>query len=49
MTDVFCLIMFVLFNVAMFAVGVYAWTGNNFSKLSIPYDPDGKSCGLDYP
>jgi hypothetical protein len=43
------LIIFIVFNAAMFGIAVSAWTSNNFSKLSTPYDADGKGCGVDYP
>lgn len=29
----------------MLGIGIYAWTHGNFSKLTTPYDPDGKGCG----
>lgn len=48
-TDIFCLIVFGLFNFAMLGIAIHAWTSNNFSKLTTPYDPDGKGCGIDYP
>lgn len=33
----------------MLGIAIHAWTSNNFSKLTTPYDPDGKGCGIDYP
>ena len=33
----------------MFIIGIVAWTGNNFDKLTTPYDAEGKGCGVDYP
>ena len=33
----------------MFIIGIYSWTSGNFSKLTTPYDPDGKGCGIDHP
>lgn len=48
-TDVVCLVIFVVFNLVMFGFAVHAWTSSNFSKLTTPYDPDGKGCGVDYP
>jgi hypothetical protein len=32
----------------MLCIGIYSWTSSNFSKLTTPYDPDGKGCGVDY-
>ncbi len=43
------MILFVAFNLAMLGIAIHAWTSNNFSKLTTPYDPDGKGCGVDYP
>lgn len=48
-TDCLCFVIFVLFSVAMLAIGIYAWTNGNFKKLTNAYDPDGKGCGVDYP
>ncbi len=48
-TDVVCLILFVIFNLVMLGIAIYSWTKGNFSKLTTPYDPDGKGCGVDYP
>lgn len=45
----FCFIILVIFCIVMFIFGIVAWTGNNFSKLTTPYDSDGKGCGVDYP
>lgn len=39
----------VIFFVAMLIIGITAWSGNNFSKLTTPYDAEGKGCGVDYP
>ena len=33
----------------MLGVAIYCWAGNNFSKLTTPYDAEGKGCGVDYP
>lgn len=33
----------------MFGIAIYSWAGNNFSKLTTPYDAEGKGCGVDYP
>lgn len=33
----------------MFIFAIYAWSTNNFNKLTTPYDADGKGCGMDYP
>ena len=33
----------------MFIIGIVSWTSGNFSKLTTPYDPDGKGCGVDHP
>lgn len=35
--------------IGLFGMGILAWTQGNFDKLSTPYDPDGKGCGVDYP
>ena len=48
-TDLYCFIILVLFVISMLVVGIIAWSGNNFSKLSTPYDSEGKGCGVDYP
>lgn len=47
-TDVVCLILFIVFNIVMLGIAIYSWTNGNFSKLTTPYDPDGKGCGVDY-
>lgn len=39
---------FLLLVVFIFAMGIYAWTAGNFTKLTTAYDPDGKGCGTDY-
>ena len=33
----------------MMSIGIYCWASNNFSKLTTPYDAEGKGCGVDYP
>lgn len=33
----------------MLIIGIYSWSSSSFSKLTIPYDSDGKGCGVDYP
>jgi len=48
-TDVVCLIIFLVFNIVMLGIAIYSWTNGKFSKLTTPYDPDGKGCGVDYP
>ena len=33
----------------MFSIAAYAWTHENFTKLTKAFDADGKGCGIDYP
>lgn len=33
----------------MFCVAVYAWIDGDFKRLTTPYDPDAKGCGVDLP
>ena len=33
----------------MLGFAIYCWAGNNFNKLTTPYDAEGKGCGVDYP
>lgn len=33
----------------MLCFGIYSWTSGNFSRLTTPYDAEGKGCGVDYP
>ena len=33
----------------MLVIGIYCWSSNNFSKLTTPFDAEGKGCGVDYP
>ena len=48
-TDSICLFIFFLLTIAILGVGTYSWIYGNFKKLTHPYDPDGKGCGVDYP
>ena len=34
---------------ALLVIGIYCYTQGETSKYSIPYDSDGKGCGVDYP
>lgn len=48
-TDLFCCVLLVLLCATMLGIAIYCWAGNNFSKLTTPYDAEGKGCGVDYP
>lgn len=48
-TDILCCLLFVLYFIAMFALGIYGFTKGSPSKLMVPYDSNGKGCGLDAP
>lgn len=48
-TDLFCCILLAILILAMFVLAIYCWSTNGFSKLTTPYDAEGKGCGTDYP
>jgi hypothetical protein len=48
-TDIICCILLAILVIAMFIFGIYCWSTSNFSKLTTPYDGEGKGCGSDYP
>ena len=48
-TDCCCLLVFLGLGLFLFIVAIYAWSSPNFGKLTVPYDPDGKGCGVAYP
>lgn len=48
-TDLVGLIIFVSFTIVMLIAGLYCFFRGSISKLNVPYDSDGKGCGLDYP
>lgn len=48
-TDIFCLLIFIFFTLGLFIGGLYEFFQRKDIDSSIPYDVDGKGCGLDYP
>ena len=48
-TDIICLVLFIFFKLGLLIGGLYWFFTRQNIDYSIPYDIDGKGCGLDYP
>ncbi|XP_011311619.1 CTL-like protein 2 isoform X2 [Fopius arisanus] len=46
-TDLTCLVIFLLFIVVWFSLGIYALSSGNVKRLLAPTDSSGRKCGLD--
>lgn len=46
-TDVFCLLIFVVFLVCWGFVGYFAYTHGDLDRLLVPSDSQGRKCGID--
>lgn len=44
-----CLVLYLLITLALLMAGLYAFITGAANNLSLPYDPDGQACGLNYP
>ncbi|CAK85024.1 unnamed protein product (macronuclear) [Paramecium tetraurelia] len=46
-TDIFCLLLFIVFTFGMFFISGYAFKNGDPHRIAQPYDPDHRACGVD--